>query len=369
MKSTVQYKCPDCGGDIHYDPKMRMFACDWCHSYFTKEQLVGDEDFAEDDNDTPNYADELDVYVCASCGAEIVCDHNTSATFCCYCHSPVALKGRLSGNYRPEYIIPFKIDKDMAIAALREEFKKEFFASKTFLSDATLETMKGLYVPFWMADCDVHSMIEGTGSKPSPYNDFVAMNYGVGGSHGSYGDDNSFQYKFVRHADIHFSKVSIVASKQINDELINSIEPYSYSELKDFSMSYLSGFYAEKFDLSPGRINGKLHTKLRSGAEATIERVSMTAYQNINVRNNLLTIKSCDWHFVLLPVWFMSYKFGRDTYFYAVNGQTGKAYGKYPLSILKVLLSGVAVGLLSAFFPIASLIVSTSASTSLAKKK
>ena len=338
MKSTVQYKCPDCGGSVHYDPNTRTFACDWCYSFFTKEQLVGNEDLADDD-DTPNYADELDVYVCASCGAEIVCDHNTSATFCCYCHSPVSLKGRLSGVFRPEYIIPFNVDKDKAIEFFKGQFKSDRFADNGFLSDAQLETMKGLYVPFWMIDCDIHTRISGTATAVDPKT-----------AHSEYADLAYINYRFTRGADISFSKIPIVASERINDGLMNSIEPYSYSQLREFSMSYLAGFYAEKFDVSPDSLTEKLVEKLKPTAEEVVKRKSLAIYDSLDIRRSQTEVKRCDWHYVLLPVWFMSYKSGKDTFFFAVNGQTGKSYGKYPLSMPKVVLFGVIMGFIAAAF-------------------
>ncbi len=38
------------------------------------------------------------VYICPSCGAEVVTDATTAATFCYYCHNPVVLSEKLTGN-------------------------------------------------------------------------------------------------------------------------------------------------------------------------------------------------------------------------------------------------------------------------------
>ena len=39
-----------------------------------------------------------------------------------------------------------------------------------------------------------------------------------------------------------------------------------------------------------------------------------------------------DWHYMTLPVWFMNYRHGGKNYNFAINGQTGKVAGIYPVS-------------------------------------
>ena len=54
------------------------------------------------------------AYRCPDCGAEIVTDATTAATFCVFCHNPTIIPARLSGEYRPSRVIPFKISKEAA---------------------------------------------------------------------------------------------------------------------------------------------------------------------------------------------------------------------------------------------------------------
>ena len=60
------------------------------------------------------YQGDAMLYTCPSCGAEIVTDATTAATFCYYCHNPVVLSGRLTGTYQPDFAIPFQIDRKRA---------------------------------------------------------------------------------------------------------------------------------------------------------------------------------------------------------------------------------------------------------------
>ena len=60
--------------------------------------------------------------MCNSCGGEIVCDENTAATSCPYCGNPVVMMGQVSGALKPDYVIPFKIDKK---AAKEDVYKRQ----------------------------------------------------------------------------------------------------------------------------------------------------------------------------------------------------------------------------------------------------
>lgn len=101
--------------------------------------------------------DSLNVYNCPSCGAELLCDKTTAATSCPYCGNPSVIPGKLSGDKKPELIIPFQVDKKAAVAALKSTIstslccprpskrKTTFRKSKAFMSPS------GCLMPKWMA--------------------------------------------------------------------------------------------------------------------------------------------------------------------------------------------------------------------------
>ena len=65
-----------------------------------------------------------------SCGAQIVTDETTAALFCYYCHNPVVLEEKLAGNFKPDYILPFQIDKKKA-----QEIFTQWVGRKKFVPD------------------------------------------------------------------------------------------------------------------------------------------------------------------------------------------------------------------------------------------
>ena len=63
--------------------------------------------------------DGMKIYNCPSCGAQMICDATTAATSCPYCGNPSVVPGQFHGMLKPDYILPFKLSREEAIAALQ----------------------------------------------------------------------------------------------------------------------------------------------------------------------------------------------------------------------------------------------------------
>ena len=121
-EGAIDNKCPACGAPITFSPSLNKWKCEYCDSEFTFEEMQKHNNASSAAaNDTQENAneEELDLlsYKCQNCGAEIVADENTAATFCVYCGSIAILKSKLSGKFSPDFIIPFKKNKEEAVEA------------------------------------------------------------------------------------------------------------------------------------------------------------------------------------------------------------------------------------------------------------
>ena len=152
--NTVQYKCPNCGGELVFNPEKQMFSCPYCMSDFTEAEMEeryhtqnetaqkeadADAKTLKDENDEAAFEEHTRLYECPSCGAQIIADETTSATFCYYCHNPVVLAGRLKGNYKPAYVLPFAVQRDAAEKEFRAWCRKRWFLPSDFRSKQQLE--------------------------------------------------------------------------------------------------------------------------------------------------------------------------------------------------------------------------------------
>ena len=99
--------------------------------------------------------DHMYVLSCQSCGGEIVCEETTAAASCPYCGNPVVLKGKVSGMLKPDYVIPFKLNKQQAKEALTQHVCSKKMVPKLFKDENHIEEIKGVYIPFWLFDAEV----------------------------------------------------------------------------------------------------------------------------------------------------------------------------------------------------------------------
>ena len=172
MAVLQQYKCPCCNGSIEFDSNAQKMKCPYCGTEFDPETLASyDEALREDADDKMEWENKagtewqegetegLRVYVCESCNGEIVGDENTGATFCPFCGSPVVMMHAFAGDLRPDYVIPFKLDKKAATEALKNHCKGKKLLPKMFLDENHIDKIQGIYVPFWLFDTDADANI------------------------------------------------------------------------------------------------------------------------------------------------------------------------------------------------------------------
>ena len=168
MNTTVTYSCPNCGAGLVFDAEKQAFSCEFCLSEFTEEQLA--EDGAEEKAEAHRRADEaycgsMNAYVCNNCGAEVVADETTAADICCYCHNPIVLAGKLSGQMRPDKVIPFQYDKEEAEKQFLAYTKKKWFLPNDFFAPDQAQKIAGIYYPFWVTDADTNSHLRATATR------------------------------------------------------------------------------------------------------------------------------------------------------------------------------------------------------------
>lgn len=344
---SVAYKCPACGAPLEFDALSQLFTCHFCGSAFdkqtldqrfTEDELTEKENFTEEETSSvkrrnTQWQDQNVLYNCPSCGAGIFTDHDSTVSVRChYCNSPVVLAGKLSGQFRPNKLIPFVKTREQAEEAFKEWSGKRFFVPKDFKSDRVLAEMKGVYVPFWLADCRVDGELEAIGTKTTStrHRDTVTTTHR--------------EYLVERQGSLICRGVPADGSTRAADLLMENIEPFDYTKLIDFDMSYLSGHSAEKYDVGKEAVFPRIEQRVREEA-ITSFKASAQGYSSFKIIKSEFKVSGVNWTYALFPVWFLSYYYKNQLYCYAMNGQTGKFSGRLPINKLKLGLcaAGVAI--------------------------
>ncbi len=340
LDKVEQFKCPNCGGSIEFDSNIQRMKCPYCDSTFDMQTSKEFNDIQDSEDIQPEWEaydvnsgngdwqeeekNQIKRYVCQSCGGEILTDATTVASACPYCDSPVVIVSELEGVYRPDMVIPFALDKKAAKQALTDFLKGKKLLPNCFKDKNHIEEIKGVYVPFWLYDCSAKGKAVFSATRVRHWSD------------SNYNYTKTDHFAVHRGGEMDFIKVPADGSQKMEDTLMESIEPYDYSKAMDFQTAYLSGYLAEKYDVSSEqnqeRINKRISSSLIEMFEGTIHayHTCMINHQNIGALNGKI-------QYALLPVWMLRTKYKGETYIFAMNGQTGKFVGDLPIDKAKAM--------------------------------
>ncbi len=347
---VISYKCPNCGGELVFDPAGQNYKCEYCGSVISQEEFQamerqagrGTEHAGADRHrgtpsgtETSRGTERADaetavVYHCPSCGAEIVTDSTTAASFCYYCHSPVVLSGRLSGKYLPDFVVPFSIDREQAERKFLDFVHSKKFIPKSFFSRQQLEKFSGVYFPYWVYECSMNGRMQAQGTNLRIWRS------------GDLEYTETKYYRIIREGEMECRNISKNALQKANQTLAQGVLPFDMRWKKEFQMGYLSGFFAEKRDVEQESLKEEIAKEVRQYGRQML-RDTISGYSGVSVENCDLRTLSEHWSYVLLPVWTMTCR-GRNgkLYYFSMNGQNGAVYGELPVDYKKV-------GLLSFF--------------------
>ena len=333
MADILEYKCPCCGGAIQFDSGIQKMKCPYCDTEFEMETLLSLDaalneekpdslswDTPDAQNGTFSEQDGVRVYVCKSCGGEIVTDTTTSASMCPYCGNPVVMAEQVAGTLRPDCVIPFKLDREAAKKKLLDHLSGKKFLPKVFRDENHIDEIKGVYVPFWLFDADADAQLRFRGTRVRSWSD---RNYRY--------SETQF-YSVQRGGSLGFQNVPVDGSEKIPDDLTESLEPFDASEAVDFQTAYLAGYLADKYDVDAETSVERANARIRKTVESAFTREA-SGYMTLNLEQSNIQLHgdTRKVRYALYPVWLLNTTWNGQKYVFAMNGQTGKFVGNLPI--------------------------------------
>lgn len=318
---VIQYKCPDCGADMVFNSKTGRLYCDSCgHSEEIEDFKTEDfQPFEEHFHSSTFGNDEVNQYQCNNCGAILLTDKDTTATTCSFCGAPVILGDRLEGALAPSKVIPFRISKGEAETAFKKWCHHGILMPRGFKQADRIKSLTGMYVPFWLYNLQCHGEALVHCTRVHSYDD---------------GDDivtKTSHFDVYRKADVRYNNVPADASEKMPDDLMDKLEPFDYTKMKEFNTPYLAGFISEKYNYTDKEMFPRVRQRVIPYMENYILQ-SIRGYSTRNIINRDYNIGQNNAEYALFPVWMVYYDYDHSEYTFAMNGQTGKIAGKPPLS-------------------------------------
>jgi hypothetical protein len=281
---------------------------------------------------------DVNIYTCNQCGGEVIVNNTEVSTYCVYCGNPTVVFNRVAKQKRPEYILPFSISKEQAVANIRSTVNRGFFVPdeiKNFKPDM----VRGIYIPYWIVNAEHHNAVFLKGDVKDGKN--VVTKY------------------FERAGDCYFQRLPLDASRMLNDYTSEKLEPFDFAGLKNFDENYLAGFYSDMSDVSDGELTVAANRRADQMFRDEV-MYELLAENKAVIDSAPYTEVKPDKVYVMLPAWFITLEYQGEPLTILVNGDTGKVVCTLPFNKAKFITLTVleAIALTIIFTAVAFVVLS-----------
>ena len=329
--NVIEYKCPCCDGALIFGTENQNMVCPFCDNSFDIDTVKAYNEQKNKKNESSvswqeqstdslsgDEENQLHSFLCPTCAGELLTDLQTVATFCPYCGNPTVLPGRASGVLRPDGVIPFRTTKEDAKAAFLKLCGGKPLLPKFFKERQQLEKITGIYVPFWLYDC--------VGDLDGNYKATRVHTW----SDRNYIYTKTDHFMLTREAGASFTGIPMDGSSKMDDTFMESIEPFDYSQIQPFNTAFLSGFLADKYDVQAAAGEQRIRQRVDSSMDELLQP-SFLGYHSVVPTSRQLRVTQGKARYILLPVWILNTRYRDKVYTFAMNGQTGKMTGSFPV--------------------------------------
>ncbi len=347
-----KYSCKTCGAELFFDPKTGKLHCDYCGSEFDpalydlqegeesrEDQTIPqfsdaesgpDASYEGDATDDSVSRDDLVVYKCPNCGAEVITSKKTVATTCVYCNRAITLTGNVSGAFRPDYVLPFKKERKEVEEAYRKLCRQSILTPRLFTREATVKKIKGMYIPYWLYSFKTRANVDVIGTNIHTFRR---------------GDDEiteTSRYNVHEEASASFRRIPADAMKEMDNDMMDSIEPFDFGSLEKFNPAYLTGFYTQRWDEDSATNNPRAKDRAKRAMSAEMMN-HVGNFTTTSVSHESYTWSDEEVEQAMLPVWMMYTEYKGKNYVFGMNGQTGKMMGRIPTDPFRLVEIGAGV--------------------------
>lgn len=325
--SITAFKCPCCGAELTYSSQSGKMTCDYCGTEIEAEAAAAlAEEHSSESMEWDAYNEtnadiggDICTYTCNSCGAQIAGDRSLGAAFCPYCGSPFVITDRFDGILKPDHIIPFKVDKETAVGKFKEFCKKRPLLPGDFISSHQIESVEGMYVPYWLFDCKAEACCTYRAQRSHSW------------SQGDYIMTKTDHYMIIREGSMDFEHVPVDGTSKLGGEITEAVEPFDLHSAQPFNPAFLSGYLADRYDVSAEesrtRANQRIRESVRDALRGTVSGYTSVIEQSVSMNSRHGKVS-----YSLMPMWLMTAKYRDKLYTFAINGQTSRFIGELPVS-------------------------------------
>lgn len=338
MSETV-YRCQGCAAPVSFNPEEQNLVCPYCGKTQELGNLVrpGRQEeldlLASLDRFESMGTTEVRIVKCAACGGESTFPPNIDSSTCDFCGTGIVVAGQTSKAMAPQYLLPFKVSLDKAGQLFRTWISKRWFAPSALKRLALVDKpLAGIYFPFWTYDASTHSWYQG--ERGDNYT-VTVEGKDANGNRTTRTEVRTRWTPVAGRTQRMFDDILVPGSHGLPSHLSTGLGTWDLSALVEYNPAVLAGFKAETYSvgLRDGFEEAKkvMDNQIRQDVRQSIGGDQQRIH-HVHTDYDELTFK-----YIQLPVWTLTYRFGKKYYQVLVNGQNGSIAGERPWSFWKIL--------------------------------
>jgi hypothetical protein len=296
------------------------------------------EECAHGSGELQKMADKAVELTCNSCGSIFQFQPSEFAGNCPFCAAKIVNQPRAADPLiAPNAVLPFGIPKERAVMRVSDWLASRWFAPSGLMRLARPDGLQGIYVPFWTYDA--HARSHYSGQRGEYY--YETENVTVRDERGNMVQRQqrvrrTRWYPAQGVVENSFDDVLIPSTTSINAKRLNDLDPWDLEQVKPYEPAYLSGFKAQRYQVS-------LPDGLEAAKQLMQSGIYYTIRQDIGGDEQQIHSVNSEWSritfkHVLLPVWIGAYRFRGKVFQVMVNARTGEVQGERPYSAGKIAL-------------------------------
>lgn len=356
LTALEKYACAACGAQAEWTPSKQALVCPYCGTESPAELDVETGKLEELDlvralRELPDASRGWNTATrtvrCRSCRAVTVFEPERVGQRCDFCGSPEIVDyEELKAPIRPAGLLPFRVEEPRIREGMRRWFKSKWLAPSRFKRAAMVDTVHGVYVPYWTFDAEV------TCPWTADSGTYYYVTRRVRGADGKMTTRRERKVRWrpaAGRVDHVFDDEPIPGTRGVDLDLLRDVEPFPTLEAVPYDTAFLSGFAVEHYQV----VLFDAAKSARSAMDGTLTRMCAAQVPGDTYRNLRISpeYRGQTFKLVLVPIWILSYDFGSKSFQVVANGYTGKVAGRYPKSWWKI------AGLVGAALAVAGVLV------------